>query len=78
MDIRYINTGGFFPGGEKWFFVFLGLICLIGGIRMIVSRKGRVRGKGGHVTIYQGKEAVVRGVLAVIIGIAVMAFSLIR
>jgi hypothetical protein len=76
MVIKYIAADVIAAGDEKWFFVFFGLICLVGGIRTIVSRKGRVRGKGGHVTIYQGKEAIARGVLAVIIGVVVMAFAI--
>jgi len=78
MAIKYISANVFFVGDEKWFFLFFGLVCLIGGIRTIVNRMGRVRGRGGHVTTYHGKEAVARGVLAVIIGIAVMAFAITR
>lgn len=62
----------FFDGSGWWFFVVFGLICLLGGIRQIIVRKGRIRGRGGHVTVFEGKEAVARGAIAVFIGAVVL------
>jgi hypothetical protein len=56
----------------QWFFVFFGLFCVIGGARQIVARKGVLRGKSKKSVHFEGREAVVHGVIAVAVGLSAL------
>jgi len=64
-----------FDRSDNWFFVVTGAVFLWGGLRGVITKEGRTRSKGGHVTHYAGKAAVRRGLVGIVIGIAVMAFG---
>jgi hypothetical protein len=75
MSTLGIVVIGSFSRDENWFFLLFGVICLIGGLRAVVTRKARTRSRGGHVSHYAGKEAVIRGAIGILIGAAAIAFS---
>lgn len=75
MIIAGFVVAKFFNGGGRWFFFIFGAICLMGGLRAVMTRKGRTRSRGGHVNHYFGKEAVIRGSVGILIGVAAMAIS---
>lgn len=78
MNALAFFSGNQFSNHENYFFVLIGIIFISGGLKGVVTRKGRTRSKGGHVTHYSGKDAVVRGLVGICIGIALMIFGLIN
>ena len=58
-----------------WFFVFFGLFCVIAGARQIVARKGILRGKSKKAVHFEGREAVVRGVIAGAVGLSALLWG---
>jgi hypothetical protein len=68
-------SGNYFSDKENYFFILVGIICLVGGLRGVLTRRGRTRSKGGYVKHYSGKGAVIQGVIGILLGIAAIAFG---
>lgn len=68
-------SGNSFTREGNYFFIFVGIVFLMGGLRGVATRKGWTRSKGGHITHYSGKEAVVGGVIGILVGVALIAFG---
>lgn len=68
-------SGNFFSREQNWFFIAFGIIALTGGVKAVMTRTGRTRSKGGHVTHFSGKEAVVRGWIGIVVGAAALVFG---
>ena len=67
-----------FTESQNWFFVFVGVISVMGSARAVITRQERTRSKGGHVTHYSGRDAVVRGCIGVVVGVAVAVFGIVN
>lgn len=74
--MTYSIASALFTEHENWFFLAFGLVCMVGGVKGIVTRKGVARSKGGHERRYSGNEAVVQGVISLLIGLAAVAFAI--
>jgi hypothetical protein len=64
-----------FSRGENWFFVLIGVVFVVGGIKGVITKEGRTRSKGGQVRHYSGRAAVTKGLMGVAVGIGVIAFG---
>jgi hypothetical protein len=64
--------------GESWFFVCVGIVCLVGGVRAMKTRQATTRSKGGHVRRYVGTDAVWQGVWGIVVGGAILAFGIVH
>jgi hypothetical protein len=67
-----------FMWSENWFFVVAGSIALVGGARAVITRQGRTRSKGGNITHYSGRDAVIRGCIGVFVGAALLVFGIVN
>jgi hypothetical protein len=77
MDMAVMSANNF-TESQNWFFVFFGVVTLIGSARAVITRQGRTRSKGGHVTPYSGRGAVVRGCVGIVVGAAVLVFGIVN
>lgn len=68
----------FFNVDQSWFFLAFGILVMIGGVKAVITRTGRTRSKGGHVMHYSGKEAVIRGWIGVVVGMAAVIFGVVN
>ena len=64
-----------FTQNVNWFFLLFGVICLVSGLKAVVTRVARTRSRGGHVSHYVGKAAVVQGVVGIVIGVVAIVLS---
>lgn len=63
---------------DNWVFVVIGVICVTGGLKGVLTRQGRTRSRGGHVKYYVGRDAVIQGVIGIVFGIAIIVFGAIN
>ena len=68
-----MNNG--FERYDNWFFVLVGVICVTGGLKAVLTGQARTRSKGGHVRHYVGRDAVIQGVIGMLFGIAMIVFG---
>ncbi|WP_233840435.1 hypothetical protein [Dyella sp. 2HG41-7] len=71
-------SANFFSGDAGWFWLVFGVIALAGGVKGVVKREVRTRSKGGHVTHYSGRDAVIYGWVGILIGAAALIFVVVK
>jgi hypothetical protein len=68
----------FFSRDQNWFFLAFGIIALIGGAKGVITREERTRSKSGRVTHYSGRNAVIRGWIGILVGVAALIFGVVE
>lgn len=71
-------SASLFRGDDGWFWLVFGVIALVGGVKGVVKREMRTRSKGGHVTHYSGRDAVIYGWVGILIGVAALIFGVVK
>ena len=71
-------SASFFGDDDSWFWLVFGVIALVGGVKGVVKRDVRTRSKGGHVTHYSGRDAVIFGWVGILIGVAALFFGVVK
>jgi hypothetical protein len=61
--------------GASLFFLCFGLFWLISGLRAVVTRQAVSRPKAGRAIRVFGRDAVWHGVIAILVGVAVLIFD---
>ncbi|ULU24954.1 hypothetical protein [Dyella terrae] len=68
----------FFNRDDGWFWLVFGIIALVSGAKGVLKRELRTRSKGGRVTTYSGRDAVIHGWIGVLIGVAALIFGFVN